>query len=137
MGVIIPGCMLIYGWSIEKGKGGIPLPVIVMFIQGVAQLFCFPSLNTYCLDVMQKRSSEVVAGNYMLRYLFAATGTAACLPAVEAIGVGWFSTISAAFLVVSAGLTWTVTIWGRDWREAITRKKEEKEAQKHEKTASS
>jgi hypothetical protein len=70
MGVIIPGCMLIYGWSIEKGKGGIPLPVIVMFIQGVAQLFCFPSLNTYCLDVMQKRSSEVVAGNYMLRYLF-------------------------------------------------------------------
>jgi MFS family permease len=136
MGVIIPGCMLIYGWSIEKGKGGIPLPVIVMFIQGVAQLFCFPSLNTYCLDVMQKRSSEVVAGNYMLRYLFAATGTAACLPAVEAIGVGWFSTISAAFLCISAVLTWTVTIWGRDWREAILQKKEEKKARKHEKTSS-
>lgn len=49
MGVVIPACMLIYGWSIEKEVGGIPLPVIVMFIQGVAQLFCFPSLNTYCL----------------------------------------------------------------------------------------
>jgi len=136
MGVIIPGCMLIYGWSIEKDKGGIPLPVIVMFVQGVAQLFCFPSLNTYCLDVMQKRSSEVVAGNYMLRYLFAATGTAACLPAVEAIGVGWFSTISAAFLSFSAILTWTVTVWGRDWREGIVRKKEEKKARKQEKTSS-
>jgi len=135
MGVIIPGCMLIYGWSIEKDKGGIPLPVIVMFIQGVAQLFCFPSLNTYCLDVMQKRSSEVVAGNYMLRYLFAATGTAACLPAVEKIGVGWFSTISAAFLCFSAVLTWTVTVWGRGWREDILQKKEEKKAQKQEKTA--
>lgn len=49
MGVVIPACMLLYGWSIEKEVGGIPLPVIVMFVQGVAQLFCFPSLNTYCL----------------------------------------------------------------------------------------
>jgi multidrug resistance protein len=49
LGVVIPACMLLYGWSIEKEVGGIPLPVIVMYIQGVAQLFCFPSLNTYCL----------------------------------------------------------------------------------------
>jgi len=56
LGVVIPACMLLYGWSIEKEVGGIPLPVIVMYIQGVAQLFCFPSLNTYCLvsgDVKQ------------------------------------------------------------------------------------
>lgn len=132
VGIVIPACMLIYGWSIEKEVGGIPLPVIVMFLQGVAQLFCFPSLNTYCLDVMQHRSAEVVAGNYMLRYLFAAAGTAACLPAVEAIGVGWFSTISAGFLVASAGMTWTVTIWGQGWREAILHAKEEKKAKEAE-----
>jgi MFS family permease len=34
MGFVIPGCMLIYGWSVEKQKGGIALPVIVMFLQG-------------------------------------------------------------------------------------------------------
>jgi MFS family permease len=67
MGVVIPGSILVYGWSIEKKKGGIPLPVIVMFIQGVAQLFCFPSLNTYCLDVMQKQSGEVVGKFLLLR----------------------------------------------------------------------
>src|ERR1700760_848563 len=27
MGVIIPACMIIYGWSIEKEVGGVPLPV--------------------------------------------------------------------------------------------------------------
>ena len=42
LGGVIPGCILIYGWSIEKEVGGVPLPVIVMFLQGVAQLFCFP-----------------------------------------------------------------------------------------------
>lgn len=52
--------MIIYGWSVEKRVGGVALPVAMMFLQGVAQLFCFPSLNTYCLDVMQGRSAEVV-----------------------------------------------------------------------------
>jgi len=48
MGIVMPICMLLYGWSVEKRFGGIALPVIMMFVQGVAQLFCFPSLNTYC-----------------------------------------------------------------------------------------
>jgi hypothetical protein len=30
IGVAIPGSLLIYGWSIEKEVGGIPLPIIVM-----------------------------------------------------------------------------------------------------------
>jgi MFS family permease len=123
MGVVIPGCILIYGWSIEKRKGGIPLPVIVMFVQGVAQLFCFPSLNTYCLDVMQSRSGEVVAGNYMVRYLFGAFGTAVCLPAIQKIGVGWFSTISALFLVLATLAVCVEVRYGKLWRENIDAKK--------------
>jgi MFS family permease len=60
MGGAIPACMLVYGWTVEKRVGGVAVPVIMMFLQGVAQLFCFPSLNTYCLDVMPGRSSEVM-----------------------------------------------------------------------------
>ncbi|KAF7908582.1 uncharacterized protein EAF01_004337 [Botrytis porri] len=119
MGIVIPACMLLYGWSVDKDFGGIPLPVIMMFLQGVAQLFCFPSLNTYCLDVMQRSGAEVIAGNYMIRYLFAATGSATVLPTVEKIGVGWFSTISAGFLVVSSAATWTAVRWGKGWRDTI------------------
>jgi len=113
--------MLIYGWTIDKQVGGIAVPVIAMFVQGVAQLFCFPSLNTYCLDVMQKRSSEVVAGNYVIRYVFAAAGSAACLPVIDKIGLGWFSSISAAFLVVAAAGVWCTAVYGSQWREAVDR----------------
>ncbi|KAF2182849.1 MFS general substrate transporter [Zopfia rhizophila CBS 207.26] len=123
MGVAIPACMLIYGWSVEKRRGGVALPVIMMFLQGVAQLFCFPSLNTYCLDVMQKRSAEVVAGNYMVRYMFAAAGSAVCLPAIRRIGVGWFSTISSVFLIVATLATYITTLYGKQWREAVDAKK--------------
>jgi MFS family permease len=81
LGGVIPACMLVYGWSVEKRVGGVALPVIMMFLQGswcriargrtdadstpgFAQLFCFPSLNTYCLDVMQGRSAEVICKSW-------------------------------------------------------------------------
>ncbi|BDD56922.1 hypothetical protein MPDQ_006381 [Monascus purpureus] len=126
--VIIPGCILVYGWTVEKAVGGIPVPVIAMFLQGVAQLFCFPSLNTYCLDVMQSkgRSAEVVAGNYMFRYVFAAVGSGVVLPAIQAIGVGWFSTISAFFLIVAGVLVWLTTIFGPRWRDLVDEKRQRK-----------
>jgi hypothetical protein len=71
---------------------------------------------------MQKRSAEVVAGNYVIRYVFAAAGSAACLPVIEKIGVGWFSTISAAFLVLAALGTWATAIWGQQWQEAVDKR---------------
>ncbi|KAF2770813.1 MFS general substrate transporter [Teratosphaeria nubilosa] len=100
--VMMPGCMLVYGWCIDKKVGGIPVPILAMFLQGVGQTICFSSLTTYCLDVMKFCSSEVVAVNYVIRYAFAAAGSAACLPRINKIGVGWFSTISALFLVLAA-----------------------------------
>ncbi|KAJ5095431.1 hypothetical protein NUU61_004787 [Penicillium alfredii] len=132
LGVVIPGCILVYGWTVEKAVGGIPVPVLAMFLQGVAQLFCFPSLNTYCLDVMQSsgRSAEVVAGNYMFRYVFGALGSGLVLPAVESVGVGWFSTISALFLVVSGVCVWATTIFGDEWRNKVDKRNEHKAEQK-------
>jgi hypothetical protein len=128
--------MVIYGWSVDKQVGGVPLPVLAMFAQGVAQLFCFPSLNTYCLDVMQAkgRSAEVVAGNYMIRYVFAAAGSAAVLPAIEKIGVGWFSTISCGFLLFSAGLVILTTVYGERWRTRVDDRKRDRKLEKQRKT---
>ncbi|KAK1656502.1 major facilitator superfamily domain-containing protein [Colletotrichum phormii] len=119
LGAVLPGCMLIYGWTVQQRVGGIAVPVVFMFLGGVSQLFCFPSLNTYCLDVIQGRSAEVIAGNFMVRYLFGAAGSAVVLPAIKVIGVGWFSTISTGFLVIGALCVWAVALWGRSWRHRI------------------
>jgi hypothetical protein len=59
----------------------------------------------------------------MVRYLFAALASAVCLPAVRKIGVGWFSSISALFLVVAAAATYATAIYGTEWREAVDAKK--------------
>jgi hypothetical protein len=102
MGIVIPICVVAYGWSVERDVGGIPVVVIMLFTQGVAQLFCFPSLNAYCLDVMQGRGAEVIAGNYFMRYLL---------------------TVSAMFLVLSAVAIHATVLWGKSWRETVDRRR--------------
>lgn len=69
----------------------------------------------------------------MVRYLFAALGTATVLPAVEAIGVGWFSTISAGFLALGAGMVMANVRWGRGLREGIDRKRRAKRREREDK----
>ncbi|KAH6968760.1 major facilitator superfamily domain-containing protein [Fusarium avenaceum] len=125
MGAIIPGSMLVYGWTVDQEVGGIPVPVIAMFVQGVAQLFCFPSYNTYCLDVMPGQGAEVAATNFFARYLVGCLASAVVLPAVEVIGIGWFTTISAVFLFLSALATMATVQWGKGWRERTQAKIEE------------
>lgn len=130
MGVVIPGSMLVYGWAVEMKVGGIPVPVIAMFVQGVAQLFCFPSYNTYCIDVMPGQGAEVAATNFFSRYLIGCIASAVVLPAVEEIGVGWFSTISAAYLVAAALATMAAIRWGKEWRESRQAKLERRQNEK-------
>ncbi|EFY86222.1 hypothetical protein MAC_07745 [Metarhizium acridum CQMa 102] len=124
MGLVMPACVLIYGWAVEKSVGGIPVPVIALFVQGIAQLFSFPSLNTYCLDVMPGQGAEVVAANYFVRYLAGCMGTGVVLPAIQGVGVGWFSTISALFLGASTVGVMAAIRWGESWRKATDAKLE-------------
>lgn len=119
MGILMPSCILVYGWTVDKAVGGIPVPVIMLFLQGVGQLFCFPSLNTYCLDVMPGRGAEVTAANYFVRYLAGCVATAVVLPAVDGIGVGWFETLSTGLLLLSTLGVMATIRWGKGWRESI------------------
>lgn len=68
----------------------------------------------------------------MVRYLFAAAGSAVCLPAIEAIGVGWFTTISSLFMVVAAGFVILTTHYGENMRAWIDGKQDETPAEQSE-----
>ncbi|KAF9871096.1 major facilitator superfamily transporter [Colletotrichum karsti] len=116
--LMLPGSMVLYGWTLDKRVGGIPLPVICMFVQGVAQMCTFPSLNAYILDVVQHSDgSGSTAGHYLMRYLVAALSTAVCLPLIDSIGVGWSSTISGGIQFICAGLVYVTIRFGAAWRK--------------------
>lgn len=97
-GLLLPSLILIYGWSIEKKLGGIALPVIMMFINGVAQTMCFPSINSYSMDLMPHMAGDSVSNSYFLRFIWTAIGSGTVLPLVNSIGTGWTYTINAGLL---------------------------------------
>ena len=120
MGLVIPACLLVYGWTVQFEVGGLAVPLVAMFVQGFFQMFCVPSINTYCIDVLQPegRSAEAVSCNYLLRYAAAAVASGVVLPIAEAIGLGWFCVITSALLAVSTVGIVACIRWGERWRES-------------------
>ena len=116
LGIVYPSCMLIYGWSIEKEKGGMPVPIIFMFISGIAQTCIFPASNAYCVDCLPELGGDAIGSSYFSRYLAAAVASATCLRSVDLIGVGWTSTISAFVLWIGFGCALVLIYWGEAMR---------------------
>ena len=117
IGIVYPACMIIYGWSVEKEKGGIAVPVIFMFISGVAQTCIFPAANTYCVDSMPELGGDGIGSSYFSRYIAAAVASATCLRSIDNIGVGWSCTISAFVLWVGAICGIVLIYFGENMRK--------------------
>lgn len=116
LGVVYPACQLIYGWLVDTKKGGVVVPVLAMFIGGIAQTCVFPASNTYCVDSMPELNGDAIGSSYFSRYLAGAVASATCLKSIDLIGVGWTCTISAAVLWAAFGCALVVIYWGEDMR---------------------
>lgn len=146
LSILLPAATLLYGWSLDQNVGGIPLPTIGMALLGFAQTSASPALNVYILDVSQHDSGKAngtllscpmlvaswptlllsranvrlcIASHYLARYVLMAAATATCLPSIQAIGVGWTSTISAGLVFIGAGLVLLTLMKGQNWRSGL------------------
>ncbi|CAL5874997.1 uncharacterized protein PFLUO_LOCUS9300 [Penicillium psychrofluorescens] len=119
---VLPAAILVYGWSLQEKKGGMPLPIISAFFAGVGLLGTFNGLNTYTAEVMPRIRSEVISGKYAVQYIFAAAASAAVDPLIHSIGVGWTFTICVFFALTSGFLVLIITKWGIDMQRWTERK---------------
>lgn len=44
---MLPAATLIYGWTLQEGVGGMPVPIISAFFAGWGLMGTFNGLNTY------------------------------------------------------------------------------------------
>ncbi|OJJ96046.1 hypothetical protein ASPACDRAFT_35478 [Aspergillus aculeatus ATCC 16872] len=91
--IVLPVSMVLYGWCLQKGFGGLALPVVLACLIGAGLMGAWNGLNTYAAEVIPTQRSEVVCSKYALQYVFGATATAAVMPLINAIGIGWSFTI--------------------------------------------
>jgi multidrug resistance protein len=127
LAVLLPFATLLYGWSLQERKGGMALPIVGLFLYGLAQTMTFPAINAYCVESMPKYKSDAISGNYCARYISQAISTSVALPLINKIGVGGSCTLSAGILWLGAGCSYTVILYGkqfRDWRDSKEKKTE-------------
>lgn len=63
LALIMPLSAIAYGWLLQTKAGGIAPPLVMAAINGFGVMLVFTPVNTYAVDVMQKRSAEVIAVN--------------------------------------------------------------------------
>lgn len=90
---VLPISMLLYGWSLQEEFGGLALPIVAGFWVGVGLMGTFNALNTYTAEVSPPEKAEVICSKYIVQYIFGAACTAAVVPLIDAIGVGWAFTL--------------------------------------------
>ncbi|KAF9887020.1 hypothetical protein FE257_010636 [Aspergillus nanangensis] len=90
---VLPVSALVYGWTLQEQKGGMVVPIISAFFGGWGLMGSFNSLNTYAAEALPQKRSEVIAGKYIIQYIFSAGSSALVVPIINRIGVGWTFTI--------------------------------------------
>ncbi|SCV68223.1 BQ2448_344 [Microbotryum intermedium] len=118
-GLVLPCAVLALGWVIDLGSGkvGLIFTVILLFLNGVGLMMVLTAANTYCVDVLQKRSSEVIAVNNFVRYTLSAAASAFILPLINAIGLGGANSFAAGLAWIGFGLVCATIRWGEKMRK--------------------
>ncbi|KAL4998081.1 major facilitator superfamily domain-containing protein [Aspergillus recurvatus] len=111
---VLPVSMVLYGWCLQKQFGGLALPIILAFLIGAGLMGAWNGLNTYSAEVIPSQRAEAVCSKYILQYIFGATATAAVVPLIDAIGIGWSFTIFAFLKLIGGGLLLVIARFAPD-----------------------
>ncbi|KAK4047439.1 hypothetical protein OIO90_006184 [Microbotryomycetes sp. JL221] len=117
-GLLLPMSVVILGWVLDKVQGtvGLVLTIVLLFLDGAGLMFVLTPANTYCVDVSGPRSSEVIAVNNCLRYIFSAGSSAFVLPMIDQVGVGVTNTFAAGLCWCGFGLVLLTIKFGKQMR---------------------
>lgn len=58
--LILPLGTLLFGWSVERRVGGMALPIVSSFLQGVGLMASFSGLNTFSAGKQYDGSDECI-----------------------------------------------------------------------------
>lgn len=114
-----------FGWTLYSDIH-ICLPIICTFFLGWAATSIQSIITTYLVDLNPRCGASATAALNLARCWMGAAGTAAILPLVKAIDVGWTFTLCTGILVAATGLLFIQMRFGPRWRR---RREQAEEAQ--------
>ena len=111
--------ILIFGWTVEHSVH-ISIPIICTFVIGWTASSIQSAITTYLVDIYPSKGASATAALNFARCLIGAGGTAAILPIVNAINIGWAFTLVSGILLLSLSLIVIQIHFGPRWRSKIS-----------------
>jgi multidrug resistance protein len=98
--VLYPGCFVWFGWAIDKGlHWAVAAVPLVLF--GVFGMILYGAIATALTEFTPKRTSSGLALNNFVRNILSFTAAVVTQPLVDAMGVGWTTTMVSLFALVT------------------------------------
>lgn len=123
-------CTAAYGWTMQTRSSLAGIEVALFFL-GIFNAGGLAGLSTLVVDTHQESPATATAANNLFRYLVSAGATAAAVPLIDRIGIGWMSVFIAGVFVFFSPCLWLVLFYGAKWRRE-DKAKRDKARQKRE-----
>ncbi|OLN87526.1 Quinidine resistance protein 2-like protein 2 [Colletotrichum chlorophyti] len=117
--------LLIWGWVLHL-RTHVAVPCVLLFLFGVGMIGFNNTTNTLIIDIHPGRAGTATAANNFTRCLLGAGATAAIIPMINGMGVGWAFTLLALLYIICSPALLATMYWGIKWRRAAKDKEQKK-----------
>ncbi|KAK2039883.1 major facilitator superfamily transporter [Colletotrichum somersetense] len=119
--------LLIWGWALHL-RAPVAVPCVLLFLFGVGMIGFNNTTNTLIIDIHPGKAGTATAANNFTRCLLGAAATAAIIPMINSMGVGWAFTLFALLYILFSPALFAIMYWGLKWRKAARAKELKKNA---------
>ncbi|UKZ83217.1 hypothetical protein TrVFT333_011022 [Trichoderma virens FT-333] len=128
----VSGLSLIgWGWAM-KSVVHVSVPCIISCLMGMGMIGFNNTSNTLLVDIHPGKAGTATAANNFTRCLVGAGASAAIVPLMDAIGVGWSFTMLGLIYAVCSLPLMLIMLKGISWRAEKKAKEERKQKKKEE-----
>ncbi|KAK2046113.1 major facilitator superfamily transporter [Colletotrichum somersetense] len=113
--------LLLWGWVLYL-RVHVAVPCVLLFFFGLG-IFGFNSTsNALVIDIHPGKAATATAANNFTRCLLGSASTAAILPIIDGMGVGWAFTLLGLLYILCSPALLAIMYWGIKWRKEAREK---------------
>ncbi|KAK2047294.1 MFS general substrate transporter [Colletotrichum somersetense] len=109
-------CTVGFGWMLHAHVH-IAGPLVMLFAIGFCAAASLNCIQVLMMDINPGQVGTVVASNNLLRCLLGAGATAATVPLINGVGIGWATTVFGGLNALFMPLLWYIMRKGPEWRK--------------------
>lgn len=114
-------CIIAWGWSMDA-HAHLAVPIVVSVVMCFGMMGYNNTIHVLLVDIHPGKPGTATAANNFLRCLLGAGVSAAIVPMIDGIGIGWTFTILGGINVLCIPFIWLIMGRGIRWRAELEAK---------------